>query len=88
MRFDLPNVSVEVVKAHRCNLHSVVRTSDRKGTFRLGKVAVRSGRARRLYCRILLADRWFERTVAGRILGGFVFALLSFELFFLFGIFQ
>ena len=47
-----------------------------------------SGRLRRLYCRILLVDRWFERTIAGRILGGFVFALLSFELFFLFGIFQ
>ena len=43
---------------------------------------------RRLYCRILIVDRWFERTVAGRILGGFVFAFLSFELFFLFGIFQ
>ena len=47
-----------------------------------------SRRVRRLHCRILLADRWFERTVAGRILGGFVFAFLSFELFFLFGIFQ
>lgn len=33
-------------------------------------------------------ELWFERTVLGRVIGGFVFALLSFELFFLFGIFQ
>jgi len=38
--------------------------------------------------RLARIELWFERTVAGRILGGFVFALLSFELLFLFGIFQ
>lgn len=47
-----------------------------------------SGRVRRLYYRILLADRWFETTFVGRVFGGCAFALLSFELFFLFGIFQ
>ena len=29
-----------------------------------------------IYRRLMRIDRWFERTVSGRILGGFVFALL------------
>ena len=33
-------------------------------------------------------ERWFERTILGRVIGGFAFALFSLELFFLFGIFQ
>ena len=41
-----------------------------------------------IYRRLMRIDRWFERTVLGRLIGGFVFAFLSFELFFLFGIFQ
>jgi|GEM_PF-5041710 len=47
-----------------------------------------SGRVRRFYCRILLVDRWLEATFVGRVIGGCAFALLSFELFFLLGVFQ
>ncbi len=43
---------------------------------------------RRLYRRMLLADRWFERSPLGQALGVFALCTLFYQILFLFGIYQ
>lgn len=86
MRFEFPDVSVEVVKAHCRSPHPVGCALDGRGSSCPSKVKMSSGN--RFKRRLARAELWFERTAAGRIVGGFMTALILLEIIFIFGIFQ